>query len=347
MSVNARILPEEIDAAWRFFLVNWIGVGAMGTALGLSLLVTNFSLEAPGLAVAVGYVGLYAGFAHANARSPRRRDPQVMFVLGGIAQIVLITAVMTPLTYVAASTNFAMQDANLLAADRALGLDWGAYVAYVDAHPALASWLNVGYAMIRWPIFAIPVALAAIGRFRRIEEFTFAFGVALAITTLISAVVPAIGVYQQIGLDPATLKSIDPRPYLDQLRDLPPTRDGTLRHLELLNLGGIVTFPSFHAASAVLYAWALWPLRWARPFVMLINAVMLAATPLNGGHYFIDVIAGVTVATVSIVVAHRLGVMIASRQIKPFNVGASLPQPVAPSIVPEMPAPIAAIVTAE
>ena len=194
-----------------------------------------------------------------------------------------------------------MQDANLLATDRALGLDWGAYVAYVDAHPALASWLNVGYAMIRWPIFAIPVALAAIGRFRRIEEFTFAFGVALAITTLISAVVPAIGVYQQIGLDPATLKNIDPRPYLDQLRDLPPTRDGMLRHLELLNLGGIVTFPSFHAASAILYAWALWPLRWARPFVVLINGVMLAATPLNGGHYFIDVIAGVAFAVLAIV----------------------------------------------
>jgi hypothetical protein len=30
-----------------------------------------------------------------------------------------------------------------------------------------------------------------------------------------------------------------------------------LRHLELLGLGGIVTFPSFHAASAALYTWAL------------------------------------------------------------------------------------------
>ena len=56
--------------------------------------------------------------------SPKRRDPQVMFVLGGTAQIVLITAVMTPLTYVAASANLPMQDANLLAIDRALGFDW-------------------------------------------------------------------------------------------------------------------------------------------------------------------------------------------------------------------------------
>jgi hypothetical protein len=343
MPVQSSASPQEVDAAWRFILINWIGLGVMGAGLAASLLVTNFSLEIAGLAVAVGYVGLYAGFAHANARSPRRRDPQVMFVLGGTAQIVLITAVMTPLTYVAASTNFPMQDGNLLAADRALGFDWGGYVAYVDAHPLLASWLNAGYAMIRWPIFAIPIALAAIGRFRRIEEFTFAFGLALAITTLISAFVPAIGVYQEIGLDPASLSNIDPRPYLDQLRDLPPTRDGTLRHLELLNLGGIVTFPSFHAASAVLYAWALWPLRWARPLVLFVNGMMLAATPLNGGHYFVDVIAGIAVATVSIVVAHKLSAVIASQPMMSGDAGAALPQPVAP----QASAPIAVIVSAE
>ena len=115
--------------------------------------------------------------------------------------------------------------------------------------------------MIRWPIFAIPVVLAAKRRFVRIEEFTFAFGLALIATTIVSALVPAIGVYQQIGLDPASVKNVNVGAYLDQLRDLPPTREGVLRHLELLGLGGIVTFPSFHAASAVLYSWALWPMQ--------------------------------------------------------------------------------------
>ena len=114
----------DVEAAWRFLLVNWIFVGAMGVVLALSLALTNFSLELTGLAISVAYVGLYAGFAHANACSPKRRDPQVMFVLGGTAQIVLITAVMTPLTYIAASANLPMQDANLLAIDRALGFDW-------------------------------------------------------------------------------------------------------------------------------------------------------------------------------------------------------------------------------
>jgi hypothetical protein len=234
-------------------------------------------------------------------------------VLGGIAQIVLITAVMTPLTYVAAATDLPMQDATLLAIDRALGFDWSAYVRFVDAHPVLAGWLNYGYTMIRWPVFAIPVALAAKGRYQRIEEFTFAFGLALVATTIISALVPAIGVYQQIGLDPASVQHLDPQAYLDQLRDLTPTREGALRHLDLLGLGGIVTFPSFHAASCVLYAWALWPVRWLRPIAVLAFGAMLAATPINGGHYLIDIIAGVAIAGFAIVAAVAAGRAVARR----------------------------------
>jgi hypothetical protein len=316
----------DADDAWRFFLLNWILVGSMGAALALSLAVTNFSIELSGLAIAVGYVGLYAGFAHANARSPTRRDPQVMFVLGGIAQIVLITAVMAPLTYIAASTRLPLQDGNLLAIDRALNLNWTAYLDYVDDHPTLAAWLGYGYTMIRWPIFAIPVVLAAKGRYLRIEEFTFAFGVALIATTIISAFVPAIGVYQQIGLDPATLKNLNPGAYLEQLRDLPPTRDGALRHLELMGLGGIVTFPSFHAASAVLYAWALWPVRWFRPIVVLANAAMLAATPIIGGHYFVDLFAGIAVAVLAIAASSLVAQWIARRAAGGAPVQAQAPE---------------------
>ena len=125
-------------------------------------------------------------------------------------------------------------------------------------------------------------------------------------TTAISAFVPAIGVYQQIGLDPAALSNIEPRAYLEGVRDLGPVRDGTLRHLDLFALAGIVTFPSFHAASAVLYLWALWPVRWMRPIALVANAAMLASTPVDGGHYFVDLIAGIALAGAAILAARWL-----------------------------------------
>jgi membrane-associated phospholipid phosphatase len=40
-----------------------------------------------------------------------------------------------------------------------------------------------------------------------------------------------------------------------------------------------------------------------RPIVLLANGAMLASTPIDGGHYFIDLIAGVAVAVLAIIVA--------------------------------------------
>jgi membrane-associated phospholipid phosphatase len=296
----------EVASAWRLFRLNWVVLGAMSAALALSVALAAFSIDMPGLIVSLAFVAIYAGFAHANARSAKRRDPQVMFVLGGTAQVVLVTVVMAPLTYVAAAVSFPLQDGNLLAIDRALGFDWAGYVAFVNDRPLLATWLSYGYSMIRWPLFAIPVVLAAARRYQRIAEFTLAFALALIATTIVSALVPAIGVYQQIGLDPATLTNLDPRAYLDQVRDLEPVRNGTLRHLDLFGLAGIVTFPSFHATSGILYAWAFWPVRWMRPIAILANGAMLASTPIDGGHYFIDVIAGIVVAVLAIVAARMI-----------------------------------------
>jgi PAP2 superfamily protein len=298
-----KACKEEVRAAWLLLRFNWVVLAALGIAFALGIGLAGFSINPGDLLFSLGFVGVYAAFAHANARSPVRRDPQVMFTLGATAQIVLITVIMAPLTYVMAALNLTLQDANLLAIDRMLGLDWQRYVLFVEAHPALAAGLAYAYTMIRWPIFAIPVLLAAIHRYRRIEEFTFAFALALVATTVISGLVPAIGMYQQIGLDPAALSNIEPRAYLDQLRDFAPVRDGALRHLNLFALAGIVTFPSFHAASAILYAWALWPVRWMRPIALLANGAMLASTPIDGGHYFIDLIAGVAVAVLAILAA--------------------------------------------
>jgi len=297
---------RDAAVAWRLFKLTWIPVTAMCGTFLLAVTTTSFSIEPIEFTACFAVIAVYLGFAYYNALAPHRRDPQIVFVLGSTAQLAVVVVIMGPLTYVAAAAGFPMQDANLHAVDRALGLDWHAYMTYVNDHPLLAQWLSAGYAMIKWPILAIPVVLAMTGRFRRLQEFTFAFALALILTTVISAVVPAIGVYQQLGLTAVDYPNLNPRAYLDQVRDLPLVRDGSLRHLDLFALTGIVTFPSFHAASAALYAWACWPVRWARPVGILVNGLMLAGTPIDGGHYFVDLAGGVAVTTVAILVARAI-----------------------------------------
>ena len=320
MTTAHPVTKAEVDAAWRLFLLNWIPLGVMGVVLALCMAFTDFSIKLPGLAFSLGFVAVYAGFAHANARSAVRRDPRVMFALGGTAQIVLVTVLMTPLTYVAAATNFPLQDANLLAADRALGFDWTAYVGFVNDHPTLATVLTLGYRMIRWPIFAIPVVLALAHRYRRMDEFIFAFGLALIVTTIISVFVPAIGIYFDLPDVSASYSNVVPVAYFDSVREMPLVRDGSIRALELTKLTGLVTFPSFHAASAVLYTWALWPVRWIRPIAVIANVAMLASCPVDGAHYIIDLIAGVALAVLAIMAARWISLAVT----RPRTAGATM-----------------------
>jgi len=296
----------EAQAAWRLFTLNWLPPALMALTLVLCLALTRFSMTLGGASVSLGAIAVYSGIAYYNALTPHRSDPRVIHVLGATGQLMLISFLATPLTYVVASLNMPMQDGNLAALDRALGIDWVAFFNFFYYRPGLLAPLGFGYAMIGWPVFGIPVVLGWSRHYRRLQQFTLAFALALIATTIISALVPALGAYDELGLkfDPEVFKS---GAYAASMHDMPLIRDGSLRQLDVFQMVGIVTFPSFHACAAVLYLWAFWAVRWSRPVALASNGLMLAATPIGGAHYFVDVFAGIGVAVLAIAAARLIG----------------------------------------
>jgi membrane-associated phospholipid phosphatase len=82
--------------------------------------------------------------------------------------------------------------------------------------------------------------------------------------------------------------------------DLMALRSGTLGPLVFRAMTGVVTFPSFHTALAILVIYAIartpivaWP-------VILLNLLVIAATMPLGGHYLADVLCGGAIAVLSI-----------------------------------------------
>jgi membrane-associated phospholipid phosphatase len=69
---------------------------------------------------------------------------------------------------------------------------------------------------------------------------------------------------------------------------------------------GIITFPSFHAALGIIFIAGLWPIPVLRWIGLIVNVLMIAATPVEGGHYFIDVLAGVVIALLCQLAARRI-----------------------------------------
>jgi hypothetical protein len=309
-SPAARI---EAAAAWTLFRFNWALLAAVIAVFDLALLFTDFRLRPVGYLVAIAVAALYGVCGYRSATSPTGQ-PWVASLLTGIAQIILVLAVMTSLTYIAAAANFPMQDATFLALDRAMGFDFRAYVAFVNDRHLLLGILAFAYRAISWPIVVVVIVLPLAGRYLRTSKYVLALLLALIATTCISMIVPAIGAYGAIGLVPSDYPNFEPQAYYDTLINAPLIRSGALRELDLIQLKGVIAFPSFHAAAAVIYMWALWPvpvLRWAN---LLLNIAMLFATPIGGGHFLIDVIAGIAVAVSCIAAANRIAARLLSDQ---------------------------------
>jgi membrane-associated phospholipid phosphatase len=304
------MIEHETQATWQLVRLNWLALGAMAPLLLLCLAITSFSLDIDSLLFKVVLVpGMLTAAGHGLLSLKRQPDwaPSLAFALLAVAQLEVMILLVTPLTYVAAAANLPIQDANLARLDQLLGLDWRAYYRFLQERPVLTSYVYIGYAMITWPAIGVPLLLASTRHYLRLQQFILACILTLVATALISSLVPAIGTYSEYGIAP-DVPGFRASGYLVQLHELPLIRDGSLRKLDFNTMDGIITFPSFHAAAAVLSLWAFWVVWWMRPLALIANVGMLLATPLVGGHYFVDVIAGAALAVLAIAAAGRVGV---------------------------------------
>ena len=69
---------------------------------------------------------------------------------------------------------------------------------------------------------------------------------------------------------------------------------------------GVVCFPSFHVIWAVLAAHTLWGFRWLRIPAAILASLIIVSTMTLGWHYFVDVLAGLIVASIAVVLSRRL-----------------------------------------
>jgi membrane-associated phospholipid phosphatase len=182
-----------------------------------------------------------------------------------------------------------------------LGLDWMSQVAIAHQHPQWLTAMRIVYRSLAWqPAIALTI-VAFSGQIDRCWKLVWAAVLTLAITSVLFALFPAIGALRHYGVQPSYLPLLELEggwrfgPVIEAIKAGERTIDERM-------FAGLVSFPSFHAASAVLIMWLTWksPARW---FFFPFNVAVLLSTPLVGAHYFVDVIAGVGVATASIAVA--------------------------------------------
>jgi membrane-associated phospholipid phosphatase len=204
--------------------------------------------------------------------------------------------------YAAAAGGAPLVDAQLVRIDRWLGYDWVAYAKFCAAHPWLLQSMRLAYSTNLTQPAVIGAILYMSSRAARFEKFVLANIICVLVTALVFLLFPATTAWSFQGQEALATRILPDLPISTNswLGDLMQIRAGSGRHLT--RLAGIVAFPSFHCASAILNAWAVWPVRRLRLAFMALNLLMIAATPVIGGHYLADLIGGALVAVLTIVV---------------------------------------------
>lgn len=236
-----------------------------------------------------------------------RKQENFAIICIGLAQVLLFSAIGSILSYMLAREGGALWDARLASWDRALGFDWLGYLHWVDRSPALTALLNLSYGSLIPQIIVLVLALGFTLRVAELRTVMLAAMLSGTICILISAFFPAISYPAYLGIGASDFRNVNPWGGHVHMADLKALRDGTFTELRLSAMKGIITFPSYHAGLSLVSLWGFWASRmaWLRWPGMALAALTIAATPVDGGHYLVDVLAGMAIAAVSVAAAVR------------------------------------------
>ena len=201
------------------------------------------------------------------------------------------------------SLGYPIADALLHFADRALGFDWNAYTAAVLAHPPLTKALVYAYGLAGKICFLLGIIFILFQRDDRLNEIAYLGLVTALVCIVIAAFFPAEAAWKTVG-DPEILSRFGGDPYPGWLNTLHALRGGEHLFLDPKEMGGLASVPSFHTCLGIVVAWCSRG-HWATLAAgSVFGLCVIAATPIFGSHYLVDILAGAIVAIVAISVWH-------------------------------------------
>jgi hypothetical protein len=288
--------------ASRERILCWGLAGGLSAAAALLLLAAGLAVETGGSLLPV----VPALLALVLARLSTARD-RIGMSLFDCCELILIFILMSAAgalaSYAIAVQTTGFVDLLLARADARLGFDWVALYRWWTAHPLLAGIGRSAYATIAFSPIAILAGAVLLGRIDRARKFLIAFACALVVALLLFRFFPGRATFAHyLGGHGPYVPAIG----LQHVMQIEALRAGATHSVSLATLTGLIAFPSFHTSAAILMIWAAWPLAWLRLPVLAVNGAMLAATPVEGAHYLIDIIGGGALALFAIAMTERL-----------------------------------------
>lgn len=290
---TARFLRPALKVAGRIgvaWTLTWFMLGIDVLWLWLA----GWSVSGRGIAVLALAVMV---FRAPLAISRYSSDLRICATARAAVLLTVFMASAATLSYLITSTNAPLVDAPLAAWDRALGFDWLALHGWLQSHPSVQTTLRLAYQSGLPQLALVILFLGFSARSAQLDEFMRLFIVATVLTILMSGPFPAAGAWKHYSL----VGPFD----LSPLSHFELLRDGRMRDIPLRDMQGLIAIPSLHTVMAVLIVYAMRGTGVLLPVFIVVNVAMLVSTPVDGGHYLVDVIAGAAMALGLIAVERR------------------------------------------
>lgn len=272
-------------------LANWLLIAALTGAIAIADALTDFRVLWANWALAATACAALLALSWFYARFRETPDRRIAETLHETALLLAYGPPAAALSYVVLGAGLPLADPDLARLDRALGFDWPGWYRTLESAPALQRALSWFYHSSLAHMAILLIATGLTGRVERTRELN-----ALLIATslpivLISGLVPAASawIHHGVGLEKAY--------HIEVVTGL---RDGSFRVLDATQMLGIITFPSFHTAIALVLAWVSRGIAWLFWPTALVNVGVLLSIPSEGGHYLVDMLAAAAITLAAI-----------------------------------------------
>ncbi|MBN9544774.1 MAG: phosphatase PAP2 family protein [Alphaproteobacteria bacterium] len=287
--------------------------------------IRHFNVEATAFAA---LVAIFAVFAISAALYDWiRKDPCIGSMLFGLGFITIYGATLNVISYFGLTIAGPRIDDFLASVDRAMGVDWPALMTFMANHPASNLVMYYVYRASTWQTLIFIIILGRSDRARTVEQLCLTLVLCGILTIGTWILFPSFGAIAVYGLPPSIaghLPIVVDQNYAHRLVNLLANGPGLISPL---TIKGLVGFPSFHTAQAVIIAW------YARragvlfyPF-LIFNSLTILSTPIQGGHHVIDVIGGIAAAAFTIwlatIIANRVTITATRKEVVPALAAAS------------------------
>jgi hypothetical protein len=196
-------------------------------------------------------------------------------------------------------------DPILMRWDAAVGYVWLDVVTWLADHAPVGQVLGLIYHSSLVQILGLIVMLAALDRGQALHRFLATGIIGMAVTVAIWWTIPSIGtaphalVPEDVAARSGLFSDAAMGAFLRQLAD----HGAAVVTPEVIT--GVISFPSFHMFMALM---CLWFARgtWLWPLYLPLNAAMVPATLVHGGHHLIDLAAALVLFVLCTRVAARV-----------------------------------------